>query len=254
MMDVGVIRDGRWILHGVEWNVDSGEHWVVIGPNGAGKSTLVAIASGRLFPSRGEVWILGLQLGAVHLDDITPFVGFVSGKDAQLIPDDEPVIDVVLTAAYGIRGRWKESYDPRDVDRAHALLELWNMGDLAGRRFGSLSDGERKRALIARARMSDPEVLILDEPAAGLDVAARENLVSDLEAIARDPGSPCTITVTHHTEEIPTTASHAAVLSEGRMIVQGPIADVLTDATMSSAYGIPLRVGRVRGRWMVTRA
>lgn len=254
MRNVGVIRSGRWILDSLDWDVDNGEHWVVLGPNGAGKSTLMSIASARLFPSRGEVAVLGLEMGAVHLSEITPAIGFVGAAEDEVIPATERVIDVVATAVHGMRGRWREEYDVVDIERAEDLLDTWGVGDLADRALGSLSDGEWKRVMIARALMTDPELLILDEPAAGLDVGAREHLVADLEQMALDERGPCTITVTHHFDEIPRTASHAILLSSGRAISQGPIRAVLTDETISTAYGCALRALEHDGRWMVIRA
>lgn len=254
MRGVGVIRAGRWILDGIDWEVDAGEHWVVLGPNGAGKSTLMSIAGARMFPSRGEVTVLGHELGAVHLSEITPAVGYVGAAEGQHIPDSERVVDVVATAVHGIRGRWRETYDRVDVERAVGALTTWGVGGLADRHLGSLSDGEWKRVMIARALMTDPEMLILDEPAAGLDVAAREDLVADLERMARDEHGPCTITVTHHFEEIPSTASHAILLSAGHTIVQGRLRDVISDASISMAYGCALHAVEHDGRWMVMRA
>lgn len=253
MRGVGVIRSGRWILDGIDLEVESGQHWVVLGPNGAGKSTLVAIGAARMFPSRGGVWVVGLELGAVHLSEVTPSVGFVGASEVDVIPTEERVLDAVVTAAHGVRGRWRESYEDVDLDRGRALLERWGVASCAQRPLASLSDGERKRALIARALMTDPELLILDEPAAGLDVAAREGLVGDLEGMARDPHGPSTITVTHHFEEIPRTTTHALILNDGRVIAQGPIHSVLTDSAISAAYGTPLRAIDHGGRWSVMR-
>jgi iron complex transport system ATP-binding protein len=171
-----------------------------------------------------------------------------------LIPRDELVINVVATAVHGIRGRWREQYDGVDLSRARRLLQDWGVFELAERALGTLSDGECQRVMIARALMTDPEILILDEPATGLDVAAREHLVADLEWMARDKRGPCTITVTHHFEEIPKTASHAILLSEGHVVSLGPIRTVLTNESVSTAYGYRFRVVDADGRWMVMRA
>lgn len=253
LRDVGVVRRGRWILDNISWDVHAGEHWVVLGPNGAGKSTLVAIAGARLFPSRGEVTVVGHDMGAVHLSEIIPSIGFVGAADDEVIPADERVLDVVATSVHGMRGRWREVYDEVDIARAGRMLTSWGVGDLTERALGTLSDGEWKRVMIARALMTDPEILILDEPAAGLDVAARERVVADLETMAVGGRGPTTITVTHHFEEIPSTASHAIVLCTGRALAQGPIREVITDDAVSAAYGMTLRVIAHEGRWTVVR-
>lgn len=253
MFDVGVIRDQRWIVEDVSWEVGPGHHWVVLGSNGAGKSTVVTIAAGRLFPSRGEVSIAGQRLGSVHIADVLPSVGFVSADESALIPGYESVTDVILTAAHGIRGRWRETYDIADTQRARDLLLGVGLAELADRTFATLSDGERQRVLIARARMTDPEVLVLDEPSAGLDVAARERLLGDLEDIGRDSRGPATITVTHQLEEIPASTTHALLLRAGRVLAQGPVEQVLVNSLISETYGLPLRVSTHHGRWAVSR-
>lgn len=253
MIDVGVIRDQRWIVEAVTWEVAPGHHWVVLGSNGAGKSTVVTIAAGRLFPSRGSVWIAGQRLGTVHIADVFSSVGYVSAGEAALIPGSESVTDVILTAAHGIRGRWRETYDDDDTQRARELLVAVGMEELAERSFSTLSDGERQRVLIARARMTDPELLVLDEPSAGLDVAARERLLGDLERIGRDARGPSTITVTHHLEEIPASTTHALLLRDGRVLAQGPVDQVLANSVISETYGLPLRVSTHHGRWAVSR-
>ncbi len=249
MRGVGVRRGTSWILRDIRWTVGPDEHWVLLGPNGAGKSTLLGVASTRLHPTAGEVEVLGELIGLTDVFELRPRIGLVGAGLAESIRGQERVRDVVLTAAYGMTGRWREQYDASDERRADRLLELLGIEDLAGRHFASLSDGERKRTQIARALMSDPELLLLDEPAAGLDLGGREGLVHRLSTMAADPAAPTTVLVTHHVEEIPPGATHAILLRGGGVVAQGPIDEVLTPELVSEAYGIPLTVHQDEGRW-----
>jgi len=250
MRGVGVRRGASWILREIRWSVASDEHWVLLGPNGAGKSTLLDIAGTRIHPTIGEVEVLGEIIGLSDVFELRPRLGLVGSHVSESIRPREQVRDVVLTAAYGMTGRWREAYDPADERRADRLLALLGVADLANRPFASLSDGERGRVQIARALMADPELLLLDEPAAGLDLGGREALVQRLARMAADPLAPTTILVTHHVEEIPPGTTHALVLREGLIVGQGRVEEVLTDAVLSAAYGIPLRVERRGSRWM----
>lgn len=250
MSGVRVRRGTAWILSDVDWTVRADERWVLLGPNGAGKSTLINIAATRLHPTRGSVTILGETLGMSDVFDLRPRIGLVGASLTETIPAREKVRDVVLTASWGITGRWREEYADTDLRRADGLLALLGIAELADRSFGSLSDGERKRAQIARALMSDPEMLLLDEPAAGLDLGGREALVQRLAAMAAAPDAPTTVLVTHHVEEIPVGTTHAMLLREGRVVAQGPVADVLTGPHLSAAYGLPIDVERREGRWL----
>lgn len=244
-----VVRGGNEILSGVDWDVTTGQRWVVLGPNGAGKSTLLQLAAGRMHPTSGSVAILGSTLGRVDVFELRPLIGFVGSAVTSQVPDSETVLDVVLTAAWSIAGRWRESYDPVDIDRAHALLAEMGVDGLADRRFDTLSEGETKRALIARARMTDPELLLLDEPAAGLDLGAREDLVGRLGRLARDADAPVSVLVTHHLEEVPPGTTHALLLRGGRVVAAGEIGDTLTSAHLSAAFGSDLAVMRNGDRW-----
>jgi iron complex transport system ATP-binding protein len=252
MSGVGVRRGSSWLLNDLTWRVDDGERWVVIGPNGAGKTTALSIAATRMFPTVGSVEVLGESMGAVDLSEVRPRIGFASSSLLRDIPMHESAVDLVVTAAYAITGRWNEEYVPQDVDRARDLLAAWGAHAYAERPFASLSEGERKRVLIARALMSDPELLLLDEPGAGLDLAGREELVSLLGRFASDPLSPTLILVTHHLEEIPPGITHALLLSKGKAIASGPIDQVLTDTNMTRCYGIPLAITSVNQRWWAT--
>ncbi len=242
LQDLSVVRDGNPILDAVSWEVQPEERWVVLGPNGAGKTTLLQVVSANVHPSSGTATILGERLGRVDVFDLRPRIGFASTALARRIPADEVVLDVVMTAAYSVTGRWNEQYEDVDERRAHRVLAEWRLDHLAGRRFGTLSDGEQKRVQIARSVMTDPELLLLDEPAASLDLGAREELVQLLGAYATAPESPAMIMVTHHVEEIPAGFTHALLLAGGRIRAAGPIAEVITAERLSDAFGMQLVV------------
>ncbi len=252
MRDVGVIRDGATLLDGISWTVDAEQRWVILGPNGAGKTTLLRVASTRLFPSRGVVDVLGERLGAVDVFELRPRIGLSSVVLGERIPPRERVLDVVLTASYGIVGRWRERYERGDEDRAQAVLAQLGASHLRDRTYGTLSEGERKRAQIARALMTDPELLLLDEPAAGLDLGGREDLVGRLASLASDPTAPTIVLVTHHVEEIPAGFTHGLLLRRGRIVAGGPLESVLTEQTLSETFGMALvleyRAGRYTAR------
>ncbi len=251
---VTVRRGKSTILDGVDWQVDEGERWVVLGPNGAGKTTLLQILAARSHPTSGTADLLGERLGRVDVFELRPRIGFSSAALADRIPGHERVRDVVLTAAYGVTGRWQEAYEDFDEQRAKDLLAAFDVADLADRHYGTLSEGERKRVQIARALMTDPEVLLLDEPAAGLDLAGREELVGALAELASDEASPVLVLVTHHVEEIPPGFTHLLLLGQGTVQAAGPIPEVLTADNLSAAFGIPLMVAHGGGRWLARAA
>ena len=239
---VCVVRNGKRILDDIDWSVAEGDRWVVLGPNGAGKTTLLALAATLMHPSLGVASVLDELLGLSDVFELRPRIGVASAALAQQIPDDELVLDVVRTGAYAMLGSWREEYDELDSSRAVALLEMWGAARLAHRRFGSLSEGERKRVQIARAQMSDPELLLLDEPAAGLDLGGREDLVTRLGALAQDPAAATLVLVTHHVEEIPAGITHALLLRDGAVVAAGPIAEALTSETLPAAFDLPLSI------------
>lgn len=253
LVDVTVRRGDSVLLDRVSWTVEEDERWVVLGPNGAGKTTLLQIASAQLFPTQGSVEVLEERLGSVDVFELRPRIGLTSAALAERIPRHETVHDVVVSAAYGVLGRWREIYDELDHDRAESLLRELGAKHLAPRTFGTLSEGERKRVQIARALMSDPELLLLDEPAAGLDLGGREDLVSTLSMLAYDPDSPATVLVSHHVEEIPPGFTHALMLRQGRVVAAGLLDQTVTEQNLSATFGMPLTVSHDEGRWAARR-
>jgi iron complex transport system ATP-binding protein len=251
---VSVVRGGNTLLHDITWEVEEGQRWVVLGPNGAGKTTLLQLAAGRIHPTTGVAGILGEVLGAVDVFELRPRIGLCSAAVAERLPAGELVRDVVVTASYGIVGRWRESYDSLDHARAAYLLEALGVAHLSDRTFGTLSEGEGKRVQIARALMTDPELMLLDEPAAGLDLGGREDLVARLGVLAADVDAPALVLVTHHVEEIPPSFTDALLMRDGRIVAAGPVEITLTAANLSETFGLPLVVERHGERWSARAA
>jgi iron complex transport system ATP-binding protein len=237
LASVSVVRGKKTLLDKVDWQVNEGERWVILGPNGAGKTTLLQIAAARLHPSSGQAGILDEILGRVDVFELRPRIGLSSAALATQIPEHENVLNVVVTAAYGVTGRWREGYERDDERRAFSLLNDW---------------GERKRVQIARALMTDPELLLLDEPAAGLDLGGREELVHKLGELASDEDAPAMVLVTHHLEEVPPGFTHAMLLREGGVVAAGPIKEVLTDEHLRNTFGLALDVSESSGRYTAT--
>jgi iron complex transport system ATP-binding protein len=246
---VSVVRGQATLLDDVSWEVEEGQRWVILGPNGAGKTTLLQLAAGRMHPTRGVAGVLGEVLGAVDVFELRPRIGLASAALAERIPSDEIVHNVVVTASYGVVGRWRESYETFDHARASELLGALGADHLADRTYGTLSEGERKRVQIARALMTDPELMLLDEPAAGLDLGGREDLVRRLGVLAGDVEAPALILVTHHVEEIPPHFTDVLLLREGQIVAQGPVEITLTEANLSETFGMPLELERRGDRW-----
>jgi iron complex transport system ATP-binding protein len=249
LASVSVVRGGNTLLDDITWDVAEGERWVILGPNGAGKTTLLQLASGRMHPTTGVVGILGEVLGAVDVFELRPRIGLASAALAERLPAGERVHDIVVTASYGVVGRWRERYDDLDHERAARLLDALGMTGFADRTYGTLSEGERKRVQIARALMTDPELMLLDEPAAGLDLGGREDLVRRLADLAADPAAPSLVLVTHHVEEIPPGFSHVLLLRGGRVVASGPIGPTLTADSLAETFGLPLVLEHVDNRW-----
>lgn len=252
--DVVVRRDGRNIVDHVNWQVADDQRWVVLGPNGAGKTTLLQLADTLLHPTSGTVTILDEQLGRTDVFEIRPRIGFASSAMAKRLPREESVLNAVLTAAYSVTGRWNEQYENIDERRALRVLGEWKLDHLADRTFGTLSDGEQKRVLIARAVMTDPELLLLDEPTASLDLGSREELLALLSGYASSPSTPAMVMVTHHVEEIPVGFTHVLLIRDGSVVAAGPIEQTLTADALTEAFGMPISLAAENGRYAARAA
>ena len=249
LVDVSVLRGGKPILKNVDWQIEDSQRWVIIGPNGAGKTTLLRILGAQIQPSSGNATILGNQLGEVNVFELRTRIGFASNSLAARIPNSETVLDAVMTASYAVTGRWNEKYEDVDERRARRVLGEWQLADFAERSFGTLSDGERKRTQIARAVMPDPEMLLLDEPVASLDLAAREHTVSIIGQYASAPSAPAIVMVTHHVEEIPRGFTHVLLMKNGGAAYAGPIASTLTSENLTDVFGVAVTVFNNDGRY-----
>ena len=253
MQGVSVRRGKTTLVGDVDWSVELDERWVVLGPNGAGKTTLLRLASAELHPTKGKLHLLGERIGKTDVFELRPRIGLCSAALSGRIPPDEKVVDLVVSAGYAVLGRWREEYDKLDTGRARELLAAMGIEHLADRTYGTLSEGERKRTLISRALMTDPEMLLLDEPAAGLDLGGREDLVARLSELAMDPDAPATVLVTHHVEEIPPGFTHALLLRDGGIVAQGLLDDVLTEENLSKTFDQPLELQRSGDRYFARR-
>jgi iron complex transport system ATP-binding protein len=252
--DVVVRRNARNIVDHLEWNVNDDERWVILGPNGAGKTTILQLASTLIHPTSGVVTILDERLGRTDVFELRPRIGFASSAMAKRVPPEETVLDVVLTAAFSVLGRWNETYEGIDERRARRVLDAWKLDHLAERTFGTLSDGEQKRVQIARAVMTDPELLLLDEPTASLDLGAREELLALLSGYAQAPTTPAMIMVTHHVEEIPVGFTHVLLLRDGKAVAAGPLAETLTAENLTATFGAEILLSEADGRYAARAA
>jgi iron complex transport system ATP-binding protein len=251
--EVSLRRGGQVLVGPITWSVELDERWVIIGPNGEGKTSLLRIAAAMEHPSSGTAHVLGERLGRVDTFELRSRVGLSSSALAQRVPGGELVRDLVVSAGYAVMGRWREKYDEVDYHQAVEILESVGAEHLADRTYGTLSEGERKRVLIARSMMTDPELLLLDEPAAGLDLGGREELVARLADLAADPDSPALVLVTHHVEEIPPGFTHCLILAEGQVVDSGLLPDVLTAQNLSNAFGQSIAVDVIDGRYFARR-
>lgn len=248
--NVFLVRDGKQNLAGFDWRVLGSERWIVLGPNGAGKSTILGLAACTLFPTSGEVEVLGEKLGKVNVFDMRSRIGLASTQTERQLPKSETVYDAVITAAHSVSGRWKEEYEQVDERQAERSLGDFGLLDLKDRRLHTLSDGERRRVIIARAVMTDPELLLLDEPTSNLDLGARERLVRLLGEYAQSPYAPAMVMVTHHVEDIPPGFTHLLLLdAHGHDVAQGPIAETLTADNLEKAFGMRFEVIENDGRY-----
>jgi iron complex transport system ATP-binding protein len=251
---VSVIRSGNLLLDRIDWIVGNGERWVLLGPNGSGKTTLVSVAATYLWPSRGSVSVLGAEVGAFDVRELRRRIGIVSASLEVRIPPQLTALEIVVAGATGATAPWWDRSTPATAVRAMELLDFVGCAALRDRRFELLSSGERQRVQIARALMLDPALLLLDEPAAGLDLGAREQLAVLLARLNADRGLAATIVVTHHVEEIAPGTTHAIVLRSGRVLASGPVAETVTGPVLTEAFGLPLRVERVGGRFVAQAA
>ena len=254
LREVSLVYDGRCVLDGVDWRVCAGERWVVLGPNGSGKTSLIRIASLYLHPSRGTVTVLGGELGRVDVRRLRPRIGLASASMAAMLRREVEVVDVVMTARNAALEPWWHTYTEADRSRAIEMLDRFGVASFAGRMFGTLSSGEQQRVQLARTLMADPELLLLDEPAAGLDLGAREDLVTRLGELALDTASPPLVLVTHHVDEIPRGFTHALLLRDGRVVASGPIEQSLTAGRLSQCFGLDLVLEQRDGRWTARSA
>jgi iron complex transport system ATP-binding protein len=246
---VTVVRGATTVLHDLSWCVGSGERWVLLGPNGSGKTTIVDLAAGYLFPSGGTVEVLGARLGQVDVRSLRPRLGLTSADLSKQLRPDVTAVDVVMSGRHGALETWWHDYGPADRERALLLLERGGVARLADHPYRTLSEGERQQVLLARALVAEPELLLLDEPNAGLDMGARESLVHRLGRLAADPSSPPMVLVTHHVEEVPAAFTHGLLLRAGRVLAAGPLDEVLGDAVLSECFGLRLEVVRHGARW-----
>ncbi len=246
---VTVQRDGVPVLRGIDWRVEIGDRWVILGPNGSGKTTLLQVAAARLWPTSGTVDVLGARLGRVDVRTLRPRIALVSGAVTRQLRADLPARDVVASGRHGALETWWNRYTAEDWEKADGLLARGGVGEIGDRAFGVISEGERQQVLLARALMSDPELILLDEPFAGLDLGARERLLVRLTALAADPASPPIVLVTHHCEEIPPGFTHGGLVSGGALVASGRLPDVVTSARVSACFGVAVTVGRTDGRW-----
>jgi len=247
---IGLVRGDRALLDQVSVTVRAGEHWALIGPNGAGKSTLLHVLATYAYPTRGRVDIFGRRLGRVDVFTLRPMVGLVTTHHP--VRSARTVRELVLTGATGttdLAARWTPT--AADLAATSAAIAVMGLGRVAEARWPVLSQGERARTLIARALMGRPRVLLLDEPAAGLDLAGREQLLASLDALRHEQPELATVLVTHHLEELPATTSHALLLRDGKMLAAGPAAEVLTTGLVSACFDYPVVIVRRAGRWQV---
>ena len=246
-----VIERDALILRGVDWRVEPGQNWAILGANGSGKTSMLRALTGYLPPTRGEIHLLGETFGRADWRELRTRVGLVSSSIHQMMPESETALNAVISGRYAMIGYWGEM---RAADRtlARRILRDIEAAALANRPWLHLSQGERQRVLIGRALMASPRLLILDEPCAGLDPVAREHFLQFLGRLARTKSAPALVLVTHHVEEIIDAFSHVLVLKGGRVLASGPRGKVVTSATLSAAFGAPVRVRRTAGRFALT--
>lgn len=247
--DIHLLIGATRVLRGVSLHVEADERWVVLGANGAGKTTVLRVAALYQHPSRGTVEVLGQRLGRCDVRVLRERIAFSSPAIAAALEPRMTATEAVMTAKHAALAPWWHRYDDADRARAVSLLDRFGCGALADHTFPTLSAGERQRVLLARALMRDPELILLDEPTAGLDIGGREQLLADLADLASAPAAAPVVLVTHHLEEIPPGFTHALVLRQGETIASGPLAETLTDAVLTECFRVALRVENTGGRF-----
>ena len=247
---VSVVYDGDTVLGPLDWDIAPHERWIVLGPNGSGKTSLIKILSLYRFPTTGTVEVLGERWGTVDVRELRRRIGLASSSLRDQFRPNICAADIVMTARYAALETWWHTYTDADRAAALACLKRVGAGQLAERTFATLSSGEQQRVQLARTLMSRPELLLLDEPTAGLDLAGREQLVASLESLAADPQTPATVLVTHHTDEIPPSFTHGLLLRDGVPLARGPLSEVLNAESLSECFSHKLRLERRDGRWL----
>ncbi len=250
LKNLAIERDAPIVVC-INWRVDRAQNWVVLGANGSGKTSMLSAMTGYLAPTSGSIRVLGRTFGRADWRELRTHIGMVSSAIHEMMPENETALAAVLSGKFAMVGYWGE-VEPRDRKAAAAILRRVEAEALAERPWRYLSQGERQRVLIGRALMARPRLLILDEPCAGLDPVAREHFLQFLDRIARSPGAPAVVLVTHHVEEIMPAFTHVIVLGAGRVIAAGPRAQVLTSAILSRALGAKVRLQRQRGRYALS--
>lgn len=250
LVDVSRRIDGSTVLRNLDWTVRSGEHWVVLGPNGSGKTTAARLASLRLHPTSGVVRVLGVELGRADIRPLLGRVGYAAASLADQLRPSLSAMDVVMTAKHGALEPWWHDYDDADRENARERLRRIGIESLAEQSFGTCSSGEKQRILIARALMTEPDLLILDEPTAALDLAGREQFVATLDRLASTPDAAPMVLITHHVDEIPSSFTHCLLMADGTSLHAGPIDEVMTSVNLSETFGLVLDLDRRDGRWV----
>ncbi len=248
---ISFIRDHTTILHDISLLIEKGQHWAIIGPNGSGKTSLISIINGYHHPSEGTARVLGRRFGKTDLRELRLHIGEASSEIKNMIHTQDSVTDIVLSGSFATIGLY-ETPSLEDKVRARMLLEFFGLSEKESRPFNILSSGEQQKTLLARALMPQPELLVLDEPCAGLDIGAREELLDAIQKMCDAPGGPTLILVTHHIEEIIPAVTHALALRQGRGVAQGDKRDVLTGEMLSRTFDLTIEVHEKYGRiWPV---
>lgn len=248
--NINLIRDGRTILQNINWQVSSGERWVILGPNGSGKTSLCRLASFYLHPTSGHLDLLGERFGRTDIRTLRTHLGITSQAISDLMRPELTAKQIVMTGRHAALSPWWHEYTNADESRALSLLTRFGCDTLSESRYGTLSAGERQRVLIARALMGQPSLLILDEPTAGLDLAGREQLVTMLAGVANANDVAGVLLVTHHVDEIPPGFTHVLLMAHGKVRGAGPIHSTLTAPSLSRCFGIELNLEYRNGRWL----